>query len=78
MFRSIRHRLGPFTKSWYAVGPATMLRNSLRRTADAEARTGDSGFDVSVPWRANGDLTPGEGLDHASVPTPASAAVAEA
>jgi SAM-dependent methyltransferase len=60
MFRSIRHRLALFTYSWHAVGPATMLRNSLRWTADAEARTVDSGFDARHGTDTNGDVTPGE------------------
>lgn len=64
MFRSIRHRLALFTYSWHAVGPRTILRNSVRWVIDAEARTVDSGFDAQHGTDTNGDLTPGE----ASIP----------
>lgn len=60
MFRSIRHRLALFTYSWHAVGPAAMLRNSLRWTIDAEARSVDSGFDARHGTDTNADLTPDE------------------
>ncbi len=60
MFRSIRHRLALFTYSWHAIGPASMLRNSVRWSADAEARAVDSGFDARYGTDTNADLTPGE------------------
>jgi len=60
MFRSIRHRLALFTYSWHAIGPAAMLRNSLRWSLDTEARAVDSGFDARHGTDTNDDLTPGE------------------
>lgn len=60
MFRSIRHRLALFTYSWHAVGPATMLRNSMRWAADGEARACASDFDAQHGTDTGGQMTPRE------------------
>ena len=60
MLRSVSHQLRRFTYSWHAVGPGTMIRNSLRWASDQEARCVDSGFDARHGTDTNADLTPGE------------------
>lgn len=60
MLRSIRHRLALFTYSWHAVGPATILRNSMRWVADPEARAVDGGFDAQHGTDTGGEVTPHE------------------
>jgi SAM-dependent methyltransferase len=60
MFKSVSHQLRRLTYSWHAVGPGTMIRNSLRWASDPEARCVDSGFDARHGTETNADLTPGE------------------
>lgn len=60
MFRTLSHQFNLLTYSLRAVGPGSMVRNSLRWISDPEARSVDSGFDARYGTDTNADLTPRE------------------
>jgi hypothetical protein len=66
MIDALRHRLNLLVYAWRTVGPATMLRNTLRWSLDGEARNSNSEFDARFGTDTTAELTPGE----AEIPTP--------
>jgi SAM-dependent methyltransferase len=60
MIDALRHRLNLLAYSWRAIGPKTMLRNSVRWALDSEARNTNSSFDARFGTDTTSELTPGE------------------
>ncbi len=66
MIDALKHRLHLLVYTWRTLGPATILRNSLRWTLDAEARNCNSNFDAVYGTDTTRELTPSE----AEIPAP--------
>jgi SAM-dependent methyltransferase len=61
MFATLRHQLHLLTYSWRALGPRTLLRDTLRYWRDREARNHDASFDARFGTDTTTEVTPAEG-----------------
>lgn len=60
MLDALKHRLHLLAYTWRTLGPATILRNTLRWTLDSEARNSNSNFDTLYGTDTARELTPSE------------------
>lgn len=60
MIDALKHRLHLLAYAWRTVGPATLLRNTLRWSLDADVRNNESSFDVRFGTDTTAELTPTE------------------
>lgn len=57
---ALKHRIHLLAYAWRTIGPATMLRNTLRWSLDGEARNANSDFDARFGTDTTAELTPSE------------------